>query len=116
MKFSKENLKAVEDRFLEYENSIGSGGHVEVGDCTVCKSVIKGNDRDCRACVLSGMKINRGAIDPVAASCLTTLRSDALTRNRKVVGTVWQGYHKYSVKHLKARLKEMRDHVKEQLK
>jgi len=117
MKFSEENLKAVEDRFVEYENSIGSGGHVALPQCDVCESAldIMGN-RDCNKCVLSEMKLNIYTPNPISASCLTEARHYAV--NRKTWETPKEGglYKKHSAVNLRIRLKEMRDHVEKRLK
>jgi len=114
MKFSKENLKAVEDRFIEYENAIESGTGL-MDDCRICDTVYA-RDSDvgfyyvhCDNCVLDKMTPEN--------NCCTDKRTEALVRSKLDPKEDGVGYfHLCNVDALKARLKEMRDHVEEQLK
>lgn len=116
MKFSQENLDAVEDRICDYANALESGT-THIKKCLVCAtSTIPDSDpkmegrnlRDCSLCVLDGQ-----------CERATKWHAGCITKSRGQIRETWTVTDFYKVannpKWLKIRLKELQDHVKKRL-
>jgi len=102
MKFSKANLKSVEDRLVEYAHAI-EGGTRELGFCKICDTV----DIECQKCVL-GSDDPRTPFDDVPCWTTTRAKISEYLNEHPMYGKVFNNIPMWL---LKKRRKEIENHI-----